>query len=478
LAERLAATLAIPARNDYNDRHTPASPGSIDRGAVVVVAPGEPAIMLTDYSPEPYVDFRLSGPRERMLDALRRVRSELGRVYPLWIDGKAVTPSETFTSTSPADPQRVVGVVAKANADHAARAVQAADERFREWSRWDPDARARILLKAAALMRRRVYEFSAWMCYEVSKSWIEAYADTCEAVDFMDFYAREMMRLKGAHPVTPYPGEENEVRYMPLGVGVVIPPWNFPLAICAGMTTAALVTGNTVCLKPASTSPIIAAKLVELLHEAGLPPYVLNFVPGPGASVGDTLVTHPRTRFISFTGSRDVGMGIFEKAAKVQRGQIWLKRTVLEMGGKDCILVDETADVASAGDAAVAAAFGFQGQKCSACSRLIVHADIHEAVLDRVVSRTKELTQGDTVGADNPNMGAVIDKAAFAKINGYIDIGRKEGRVVAGGDSAAELHGGYFIPPHRRRRRRSERTNRPGGDLRAGPRGDPRQVVR
>ena len=197
-------------------------------------------------------------------------------------------------------------------------------------------------------MKRRVYEFSAWMVYETSKSWIEAYADTCEAIDFLAFYGREMMRLKGAHPVTPFAGEENELRYMPLGVGVVIPPWNFPLAICCGMTTAALVTGNTVCLKPASTSPVVAAKMVELLHDAGLPKSVLNFVPGPGSSVGDAMVCHPQTRFISFTGSREVGTGIFEKAAKVQPGQIWLKRTVLEMGGKDFIVVDETADIDNA----------------------------------------------------------------------------------------------------------------------------------
>jgi len=206
--------------------------------------------MFTPFSPEPYVDFNQKEPREKMLAALDLVSGQLGKTFPLWINGEPVNTGETFTSTSPADPSRVVGVVAKANSDIADKAVRSAAEAFKTWSRVDPEARARIIIKGAAIMRRRIYELSAWMCMEESKSWIEAYADTCEAIDFLDFYGREMVRLKGGHPVTPFPGEENEVRYMPLGVGVVIPPWNFPLAICAGMTTAALVTGNTVCLKP------------------------------------------------------------------------------------------------------------------------------------------------------------------------------------------------------------------------------------
>jgi 1-pyrroline-5-carboxylate dehydrogenase len=335
--------------------------------------------------------------------------------------------------------------MAKAGPDHADRAVRSAAEAFKTWSRVAPEVRARVIIKAAAIARRRVYELSAWMCFEESKSWIEAYADTCEAIDFMEFYGREMIRLGGSQPVTPFPGEENEVRYIPLGVGVVIPPWNFPLAICTGMTTAALVTGNTVVLKPASASPVIAAKMVEILHDAGLPKNTLQFLTGPGGSVGDKLVTHPLTRFISFTGSRDVGLGIFEKAAKVLEGQIWLKRTILEMGGKDAIVVDETADVESAAEGVVAAAFGFQGQKCSACSRLIAHQDVYDDLLKRVVSRARELTIGDTTNGDNFYMGAVIDEKAFGKINEYIQIGKGEGRaVLEGGRVPAK---GYFIPP-------------------------------
>ncbi|MHC4698170.1 MAG: L-glutamate gamma-semialdehyde dehydrogenase [Planctomycetota bacterium] len=401
--------------------------------------------MLPPYSPEPYVNFDEPEPRAKMLAALEQVKSELGRTYPLWIDGEPVMADQTFDSISPADPSRVVGTVAKANSDLADKAVRTAAENFKWWSRVDPDVRARVLIKGAAVMRRRLYELSAWMCYEESKSWIEAYADVCEMIDFLDFYGREMMRLGGSHPVTPYPGEENDFRYIPLGVGVVIPPWNFPLAICGGMTTAALVTGNTVCLKPASTAPVIAAKLVEVLHEAGLPKNVLNFVPGPGAAVGDFMVCHPLTRFISFTGSREVGEGIFQKAAKVQQGQIWLKRTVLEMGGKDCIVVDETADVDAAADGVVASAFGFQGQKCSACSRLIAHKDVCDTLLDQVVAKSRELTIGDTVGPDNIYMGAVIDQPAYDKINSYIEIGKSEGRtVLADGRVPGQ---GYFIPP-------------------------------
>jgi len=401
--------------------------------------------MLIPYAPEPYVDLSQDEPRRRMIAALESVRGQLGQEYPLWIDGEPVRTGATFNSTSPADPDRVVGVMAKADAEVADKAVRSAAEAFKDWSRVDPETRGRVLIKAAHIMRRRVYELSAWMCFEESKAWIEAYADACEAIDFLGFYGREMIRLGGAHAVTPFAGEDNEVRYIPLGVGVVIPPWNFPLAICTGMTVAGIVTGNAVCLKPASTSPVVAAKLVEIMHEAGLPRNVLNFVPGPGSSVGDTMVCHPLTRYVAFTGSREVGVGIYEKAAKVQEGQIWLKRCILEMGGKDCIVVDETADLDAAADGTIASAFGFQGQKCSACSRLIVHKDVHDAVLERVVERARKLTIGDTVSEENLFMGAVIDKSAYAKINDYIEIGKGEGKPVLEGGGVPDK--GHFIPP-------------------------------
>ncbi|MCK6484767.1 MAG: L-glutamate gamma-semialdehyde dehydrogenase [Phycisphaerae bacterium] len=401
--------------------------------------------MFTPYAPETYVNFSASEPRQKMLAALKLVESQLGRTYPLRIGGRKVETSKTFTSINPANYKQVVGVMSKAGTEQAEAAIAAADAAFKTWRRVPPDERARYLVKAAAIMRRRIYEFSAWMCYEESKPWIEAYADTCEAIDFMEFYAREMVRLGGSHPTTPWPGEENEVRYIALGVGVVIPPWNFPLAICVGMTTAAIVTGNTVVLKPASASPVIAAKFAELMEEVSLPPGVLNFVPGSGGEVGDTLVLHPRTRFISFTGSRDVGLGIFKKAAEIAPGQIWLKRTILEMGGKDAIVVDETADLDAAAEGVVAGAFGFQGQKCSACSRLIVHRDVHDALLERVVERARKLTIGDVTSAENFNMGAVIDEAAYKKHQEYIAVGRREGKAVLADGRVPE--GGYFIPP-------------------------------
>lgn len=401
--------------------------------------------MLIPYQPLSYVDFSQPGPRQAMLDALKLVESQLGRSYPLRIGGKKVETSGKIDSINPARSEQIVGSVSKAGQDEALAALTAAETAFKTWSHVAPDTRARYLLRAAAIIRRRIYEFSAWMVYEESKPWLEAYADTCECIDFLEFYAREMMRLGGSQAVTPFPGEENELRYVPLGVGVVIPPWNFPLAIMAGMTTAALVTGNTVVLKPSSAAPIIAAKFYEVLEEVMLPPGVVNFCPGSGGAMGDALVDHPRTRFIAFTGSRDVGLRIFERAAKHQQGQIWLKRTILEMGGKDCIVVTDKADIEAAAEGVVAAAFGFQGQKCSACSRLVVDEKVHDALVQKVVERAKKLTVGNPTGPENVNMGAVIDKAAFEKISSYIEIGRKEGRMVLGDTKVPT--GGFFIPP-------------------------------
>lgn len=410
--------------------------------------------MLVPYRPEPYVNFAEAEPRQRMLEALAAVRSQLGQRYLLRIGEKRIDTPETIDSVMPALPKTVVGHVARASLEQAQAAIRAAAEAFRTWSRVEPETRARILFKAAAILRRRIYELAAWMCFEVSKSWIEAYADVCEAIDFLDFYGREMIRLGGPQPVTPFAGEDNELRYIPMGVCVVIPPWNFPLAITTGMTSAALVTGNTVVLKPASASPVIAAKMVEVFEQAGLPSGVLNFLPGSGGAIGDALVEHPLTRIVAFTGSKEVGLRIFEKCSRIAAGQIWLKRSILEMGGKDCIVVDETADLDAAADGVVASAFGFQGQKCSACSRLVADQRIYAGLLERVVERTRRLTIGDTSLGNNFYLGAVIDDKAFQKINDYIEIGCREGRLLLGGlggtGPAAGLvreTGGYFIPP-------------------------------
>ena len=292
-------------------------------------------------------------------------------------------------------------------------------------------------------MRQRRFLLNAWMIYETSKSWAEADADTAEAIDFLEFYGREMLRLAERQPLTRIPEEESDLVYIPLGVGVAIPPWNFPSAIMAGLTTSAIVAGNTVVFKPASTAPVIAAQFVNILLEVGLPAGVVNFLPGPGGAIGDALVQHPKVRFISFTGSREVGLHIHELASKHQPGQIWLKRTALEMGGKDAVVVDETADLEAAATAIVASAFGFQGQKCSAGSRAILVEQVYDEVVQKVVEKARTLTIGDPTDPKT-YMGAVIDDAAFQKIKGYIEVGKQEGRLLLGG---ATKEGGYFIEP-------------------------------
>ncbi len=402
--------------------------------------------MLPDYRPEPFVDFSVKANADAMRTALSKVGDELGRTYPLLIGGEHIELADTFDSLNPAKPSQVVGSFAKATVEHANQAVEVAATAFESWRNVAAEERARYLFRAAAVMRRRKFEYMAWLVYEVSKSWAEADADVAEAIDFMEYYGRQAIKFGGPQPVVAYNGEENELRYVPLGVTVVIPPWNFALAIMVGMTTAAIAAGNTVVLKPASASPAIAAQFVRLLvEEAGLPDGVVNFVPGAGGAMGDALVDHAKTRLIAFTGSKEIGLRIFERSAKLQPGQIWLKRTILEMGGKDGIVVDETADLDAAAEAIVASAFGFQGQKCSACSRAIIVESVYDTVLKKVVDRAKKLTMGDPTDPKY-HLGAVVDKKAFDKIREYIEIGKSEGRLLLGGETGDGSEG-YFIPP-------------------------------
>ena len=395
---------------------------------------------------EPFTDFSIEANAAAMRDALAKVKNELGQTYPLLIGGEHVELEDTFDSLNPANPAQVVGSFANGSVEHVNQAIEAAAHAFETWRTVPGEDRARYLLRAAAAMRRRKFEFAAWLVYEVSKNWAEADGDVAEAIDFLEYYAHQMIKLSGPQPVVDYPGEENELRYIPLGVTVVIPPWNFPLAIMAGMTTAAIVAGNTVVLKPAESSPAIAALFVRLMiEEAALPDGVLNLVTGPGSVIGDALVDHPKTRLIAFTGSKEIGIRIYGRAAQVQPGQRWLKRTVLEMGGKDSIVVDETADLDAAADAIVASAFGFQGQKCSACSRAIIVESVYDSVLKKTVERTKKLVQGDP-SDPKTNVAAVVDTKAFNKIKQYIEIGKTEGRLMVGGD-ATEAEHGYFIAP-------------------------------
>jgi len=394
---------------------------------------------------EPFTDFKSPENARKMQAALEMVASRLGHEYDLIIGGHRLRTEGKIKSINPARPAQVVGVHQKAGAEHAEKAMQAALDAFESWSRVSVDLRASLLLNAAEIIRERKFEFCAWLTYEVGKNWAEADADVGETIDFLEFYAREALRLAKAETPIQLPGEFNQLMYIPLGVGAVIPPWNFPFAIMAGMTAASIVTGNAVILKPSSDSPTIAAKFVEVLEEAGMPGGVVNFCPGSGASFGNAIVEHPKTRFIAFTGSRDVGLEIHERAAKHQKGQIWIKRTVLEMGGKDSILVLADSDLDAAVDGVVASAFGFSGQKCSACSRAIVEAPVYDIFVERVREKVAKLTVGDP--ATNPNMGPVVNKAAMDSILGYIETGKKEGRLVAGGKAVQNSDGGFFLEP-------------------------------
>ena len=394
---------------------------------------------------EPFVNFSLPENARAMRAALAHVATQLGREYDLIIGGHREKTAGKITSLNPARPSQVVGIHQKAGSEHAQEAMDAAQRAFHSWSRISVEERASLLLNAAAVIRERKLEFSAWLTYEVGKNWAEADADVAETIDFLEFYAREALRLSQATTPIQLPGERNRLVYIPLGVGAVIPPWNFPFAIMAGMTAAAIVTGNTVILKPSSDSPTIAALFMEVLEEVGMPAGVVNFCPGSGATFGNAIVAHPKTRFVAFTGSKPVGLDIHELAAKTQPGQIWIKRTVLEMGGKDSILVCADADIEAAVDGVVAAAFGFSGQKCSACSRAIIEAPVYDSFVEKVRERVAKLTVGDPV--ENHNLGPVVNAGAQESILGYIAKGKQEGRLVAGGSVVATDAGGYFLQP-------------------------------
>lgn len=400
--------------------------------------------MLTDFRNESYADFTIPENRDRMLAALETVDRRKGAYLPLIIGGERIRTEQRIVSRNPSRHSETIAICASADTAHADQAVRTAQEAFRAWSATPASVRVDCLLKAAAGMKRRRFEFNAWLVEEAGKNWQEAEADTAEAIDFLEYYARQMLELEPGMKVHPYPGETNACFYIPLGVGLVIAPWNFPLAILVGMTAAAVVTGNTVVMKPSSATVAIAAEFMGLLEEAGLPAGVVNFLPGSGRTVGDHLVRHPGIRFINFTGSKEVGLHIARTAAEVLPGQTWIKRTSLEMGGKDAIVVDADADLDAAADGIVAAAFGFQGQKCSACSRAILDASVYDDMVERIAARTRRLSVGPArrFGVD---MGPVVDAAAFGKIMEYVAVGRSEGRLVCGGEgSDAE---GYVVQP-------------------------------
>jgi 1-pyrroline-5-carboxylate dehydrogenase len=409
----------------------------------------KPKRSLSEFRNEPLTDFSKPENRKAMQEAIEQVRSELGKEYPLIINGEKILLEQKFQSINPADKTQVVSIFSDADSDAenlVEKAIESATEAFKSWQWVEPGERAEYLFEAAQILRERKHYFSAWMIFEVGKTWTEADADTAEAIDFLEFYGREMIRWAEPQPLVPSPlPERNELEYIPLGVGAIIPPWNFPLAIMCGMTTSTVVTGNTVVLKPSPDAPTIAYKFMEVLEEIGLPKGVVNFLAGSGTKVGELLVAHPKIRFISFTGSKAVGLKIYEEAAKTKPGQKWMKRVIAEMGGKDAIIVCDDANLDEAAVGIVQSAFGFQGQKCSACSRLIVDEKVYDALLEKVIDLTKKLKIGDPTDPET-QMTAVINQKAFDKAISMIQKGVEEGgKIILGGKG--DNSKGFYIEP-------------------------------
>ncbi|MEN8233572.1 MAG: L-glutamate gamma-semialdehyde dehydrogenase [Actinomycetota bacterium] len=400
--------------------------------------------MLPPYEFRPYSDFAEIGPAGGYREALELVASQLGVHAPLVIEGERIETDRVIRSVDPSQPDRLVGTASSAASEHAESALAAAWRAYPAWSSRPASERAEIIHKIGDLIAERIYEFAAWQTFEAGKNWAEAEADVAEALDFCRYYAHQALEMDRPLPVHEYPGETNESWLQPIGAGVVIPPWNFPLAILVGMTVGPVAAGNTVVLKPASNTPLVGWGFMQVAEEAGVPPGVINFLPGSGAEVGDTLVDHPTTRFVNFTGSKEVGLRIAERSSKVHDGQKWVKRSYMEMGGKDALIVDETTDLDAAADDAVRSAFGFQGQKCSACSRLIVVDEVHDALVEKVVKRASTLSVGPPT--ENHFVGPVVSEAQHRAILDEIESGRSEGTLVLGG-SSIERDGGYYIEP-------------------------------
>ncbi|MDQ4062517.1 MAG: L-glutamate gamma-semialdehyde dehydrogenase [Actinomycetota bacterium] len=400
---------------------------------------------LLPYKNEPYLDWTNESNIEAMRAALAQIEGFLGKSYPLIVGGKPVETDAEIASVNPSNPSQIVGRVATATEREADMALEMATKAFDSWSKTRPEARARILLRAAAIMRRRKLEFLAWEVYEGGKPWAEADAQVAEAIDFLEYYAREMLRLKDGVDIYSVPGEESRYFYQPMGVGVIIAPWNFPTAILTGMSSAAIVAGNTIVMKPSEFTSVVGAKVAEVFSEAGLPDGVLNFCPGYGGEIGDYLVTDARTRFISFTGSVATGLRINELAARQIERQRWIKRVIVETGGKDAMIIDDSADLEAAANDIVKSAYGYSGQKCSAASRAILHQEIYDEVLNKVVEKTRALKVGAPENA-NVTVGPVISDTQFEKVSGYIEVGKGEGERVLGEDPG-DSKNGYFIPP-------------------------------
>lgn len=393
-------------------------------------------------------DFTIEENVKKQKEAIAKVKEQLGKEYPNIIGGEEVKTLKKTKSYNPANPKELIGTfqkgIQKGGEIDAEEAIQAAYKAFKKWKNVSVEERSEILLKAAEISRQRRFEINAWMILETGKNFAEADADTCEAIDFMEFYAREAVRYSQDQPLTEFPGESNKYFYVPLGVGVSIPPWNFPFAIMVGISAGPIVAGNTIVLKPSSDAPMMAYLFADIMREAGLPAGVLNYFVASGAEAGDYLVEHHLTRFITFTGSMEVGLRINELAAKKSERQIWIKRVIAEMGGKDAIIVDSEADIDEAAKGVTVSAFGFQGQKCSACSRVIVDEKVYDEFLDKLIKEVNQIEVGEPT--ENFRMGPVINEIAQNSIMNYIEIGASEGKVVAGGKKVEGLDG-YYIEP-------------------------------
>lgn len=397
------------------------------------------------FTNEPICDYANPANVAAAKQAVADLRTSFDAYHPARIGGLEVVTEKSILSTSPARPDLIIGRAASCTKAQVDLAIQAAQDAFTTWSRTTPDARAEILFRLAAIMRQRRFELLAILSYEIGKDWYEADAEIAEAIDFCEYYGRLALTHFQYAPLTRLPNEDNCYHYIPLGVGVVISPWNFPLAILAGMTFAAVVSGNTVVVKPSSDTPVIASKLFEMAREAGIPDGVINLTPGSGGEIGDYIVTHPQVRFVAFTGSAEVGLRINEYIAKPDPRRKWMTRYVSEMGGKNAILVDETADLDAASSGIVRSAFGFQGQKCSACSRVIVDRRVKAKLLDLVLEKARKLPVADPWEDCCVFVGPVANKGAFRDILQAIETGKGEARLVLGGSRIDR--DGYFIEP-------------------------------
>ena len=392
----------------------------------------------------PLVSFIYKDSQDKMQSALREVRKRFGEKHPLYIGGEKIWTDNLTPSVNPAAPTEIVGYGTEAGVDEAERAVKAARAAFEKW-RWTPfEERAQLLERAADILERRRYELSAVEVFEVGKPWAEADGDIREAIDFCTFYAQQMRRLGRPKLTQQVPGEESYHHYWPRGVAFVIAPWNFPIAILCGMASAGVVTGNAVIMKPSEQSIVCGAMLMQVFEEAGVPPGVLNFLSGHGSVIGAHLVDHKDVDLIAFTGSREVGLKIWESAGITRPGQRELKRVICEMGGKNAMIVDADADLDETIMYSIYSAFGFQGQKCSALSRLILLEENYDRVMERLIPAAASLRIGNP---EQPGImvGPVIDEPAYRRILEYIEIGKKEATLAY---QAKEVppHG-YFIPP-------------------------------